>query len=370
MAMADGEQKIARLTPLTEVLALIDTLAQAVRPCDLDVGDAVGRVLAADVTAPKRSVRAMALQDGWAVRADDLADAGGYAPVQLANPPVRVEAGDAMPDGADAVAPLEAVVLRGGIAEAVEAVAAGEGIAPAGADNASAEPLRKGGERMRAVDAAVLAAAEIERASVRAPRLRIAAAREDLRLTPALQFIAWDCRARGGIPMIHNAMTLDDVLGADDCDAVLVVGGSGRGRRDRSVRALARNGSVAVHGVGLTPGETAALGQVGSRPVLIVPGRLDAALAAWLTLGRALLARLSGDDGSECAAKLTLSRKVTSTVGLAEFVLVRRDGPNAEPFAGRYLPLSALARADGWLLVPAGSEGYPASAEVAVNTWP
>jgi len=41
-----------------------------------------------------------------------------------------------------------------------------------------------------------------------------------------------------------------------------------------------------------------------------------------------------------------------------------------EPLATRYLPLSSLTRADGWILVPAESEGYPAGAAVNVRPWP
>jgi molybdopterin biosynthesis enzyme len=104
--------------------------------------------------------------------------------------------------------------------------------------------------------------------------------------------------------------------------------------------------------------------------VLIVPGRLDGALASWLVLGVRLLDRLAGTVELEGITTVILSRKVTSTVGLAELVPVRHDNTNAEPLATRNLPLSALARANGWLLVPPDSEGYPAGAKVAVNNWP
>ena len=67
---------------------------------------------------------------------------------------------------------------------------------------------------------------------------------------------------------------------------------------------------------------------------------------------------------------MTLTRKIASTVGLSEVVPVRRDGGKAEPLASKYLPLSALARADGWVLVPADSEGYADGAQVAVRPWP
>ena len=67
---------------------------------------------------------------------------------------------------------------------------------------------------------------------------------------------------------------------------------------------------------------------------------------------------------------MPLARKVTSTVGLAEVVPVRRNGGQAEPLATKYLPLSSLARSDGWILVPADSEGYAAGAPVQMRPWP
>src|ERR1700730_194492 len=48
-----------------------------------------------------------------------------------------------------------------------------------------------------------------------------------------------------------------------------------------------------VHGVGLIPAETSAFGTVGPHPVLLLPGRFDAALAGWHMLGRAMLMRLT-----------------------------------------------------------------------------
>jgi molybdopterin biosynthesis enzyme len=350
-------------------LAALDALAKPVAARDVDVAAAFGRTLAADVAASARPARGIALRDGWAVKADEIADAGGYAPVRLAKVPARVETGDELPAGADAVAPLDFITLRGNRAEAVSAVTPGDGVLPAGAETDPAKPLRKAGERIRAIDAVVFLAADIARVKVRAPKILIAAAREDLRLVPAVQLIARDCQASGSEPLVQSGGDLERALRDEKFDALVIVGGTGSGSRDQSVQALARAGRVAFHGVGLTPGETAALGSVGARPVLIVPGRLDAALAVWLTLGRRLLARLSGHDEDEPAISLTLSRKLTSTVGLAEFVPVRRSGDTVEPLAARYLPLAALARADGWLLVPADSEGYAAGAKVAVKTW-
>src|SRR5262249_46558243 len=145
-------------------------------------------------------------------------------------------------------------------------------------------------------------------------------------------------------------------------EAVIVIGGTGSGTNDRSVHTLARLGRVEVHGIALAPGETAAFGFVGSRPVLLLPGRLDAALAVWLVAGRHLLARLTGSVEPEPVTRAKLARKVSSSLGLAEVIPVRLHDGGAEPIASGYVPLSALAQADGWILVPPESEGFPPGA--------
>jgi molybdopterin molybdotransferase len=93
-------------------------------------------------------------------------------------------------------------------------------------------------------------------------------------------------------------------------------------------------------------------------------------LACWLTLGRLMVDRLSGVQDNDIAIKASLSRKATSTVGIAEIIPLRRDGDKVEPLASGFLPLQSLARADGWMLVPAESEGYPAGTVIDMRPLP
>ena len=104
--------------------------------------------------------------------------------------------------------------------------------------------------------------------------------------------------------------------------------------------------------------------------MLLVPGRLDAALAAWLLIGRHLVAKLAGGLVEDTPMILPLRRKVTSTIGMTEIIPVSCSGGMAEPLGSGYLSLTALSRSDGWILVPAESEGFAAGSEVAVNQWP
>jgi molybdopterin molybdotransferase len=163
---------------------------------------------------------------------------------------------------------------------------------------------------------------------------------------------------------------VEALLTGGGVDAVAMIGGTGAGARDDTVHALARTGSVEAHGIALSPGETAAFGITNSRPVLLMPGRLDAAIAVWLLIGQAILARLRGGTEHLASRKSTLIGKITSTVGLTELVLVRQAGDGVEPLASKYLPLATLAQADGWIVIPAASEGLPPGARVTLCPLP
>jgi molybdopterin molybdotransferase len=364
----DPPQRIARLTPLADVLARIDALVKPVAPRDLVVAAAVGHRLADDCTVLPVPPAAIALRDGWAVRSDLSTDASAYAPVPLPDA-ARIDVGEPIPAGADAVAPPDLVVLRDGRVELIGPVTAGEGVLPKGADADRRVPIVREGQSTSRTQAAVLAAAGVERLFVYAPRVRVVRIRRDPVIDAAASFVAGDIGATGGT-ILPDPTALDDALIDVGADAVIAIGGTGSGRNDASVATLARVGRVEVHGIALAPGEPAAFGMVGQRPVLLLPGRLDAAIAVWLVIGRRLMARLCGSTEEEPSTKAKLARKVASTLGLAEFVPVRlRDGA-VEPIASGYVPLTALAQADGWILVPADSEGYPPGTEVMVRPWP
>src|SRR5450830_1030172 len=372
-AASETIQTIARLTPLAEVLAMVDLGVKPVTPRAIDLTAAAGRTLAVDATAPARPNSAIALLDGWAVSADATLGAGGYSPAVLPLTPQRVEVGQPMPPDTDSVAPFDAVKVSGGRAEALVIINPGDGVLPAGGDSDPAIPLRRAGERLRATDLAAFAAAGIARITVREPRIRVLPLRGSAIINAAARLVASDIERRGGSARLDDAgHDLGVALAAESADAIVAIGGTGQGRNDNSVHMLAREGRLAAHGIALTPGETAALGFVGPRPVLMLPGRLDAALAGWLMVGRRILERLAATSHreSEPVEMLTLARKVTSTIGLAEVVPVRRNAGNAEPLATKYLPISSLARSDGWILVPADSEGYAAGSAVQVRPWP
>ena len=377
VAYSEAEQRIVKLTPLAEAHAAIDALARPVEPREVNIRAALGRVLAADAKAvAMQPACAVALHDGWAVKSEETLDAGSYAPALLSALPPRVDFGQPLPLGADAVAPLDSIVVRGSQAEALATVAPGEGVLPAGRDAEADLPLRLAGERLRATDQALLSVAGISRVIIREPRIRLVRAHAGSAVIGAgYGWIAETLAAAGAlvVPDPSDAVAPDHLTAAfhhESSDAILVLGGTGSGTLDTSVIALANAGRVAFHGVGLIPGETAAFGAVGARTVLLLPGRFDAALAAWLALGGQWLKKLGGASEEDRISMALLARKVTSPLGMAGIVPVRCRGGSAEPLASGYLSHSALARADGWILIPPESEGYPPGAQVAVRPLP
>jgi molybdopterin biosynthesis enzyme len=369
-------QRIERLMPLADAVACIERLVTFVTPRPIDRRKAFGRCLAGDIlTAQVRPTSAIALRDGVAVSADATLDASPYAPVPLPGTPAFVEVGDPLPSGADAVAPFDAVELRGAAVRAVAALAPGDGVLPYGGDATPGDVLGREGLPLRATDLAAMAALDLA-GDVRVCEPRVCVATASRERHPVIQATS-ELLARlvddaGGLATVApvDRAGLEGAVADPEQDAVILVGGSGGGRRDRSVIDLARLGSVAFHGVGLAPGETAAFGTIAQRPVLIVPGRLDAALAVWLTLGRRMLARLADCVLDDSGAPVVLARKITSTLGLVELVPVMREAGGVVPVASGYLPPEALARAHGFVIVPADSEGFAEGTTVEMRPLP
>jgi len=211
-------------------------------------------------------------------------------------------------------------------------------------------------------------AAGLDRLSVRRPRLRIVDIPANSGEAVTAQLIAENARAAGAEVVCievtgRDTASVASALDSEACDLLVTIGGSGVGRNDATVAAIARRGEVMAHGIALEPGRTAAIGMIGSVPVIALPGAPDAALAAWWTLALPSLDRLSWLR-PRGRLTLPLARKIASSVGIAEIVLLEELEQSWIPLAVGDLSLDAIARADAFLVVPGGSEGFAAGALV------
>jgi molybdopterin biosynthesis enzyme len=352
------------LTPLDTALAALLRGVDPIAPVELPLTEAVGCVAAGAPLLAAWPPHDLAATDGWALRANDLVGASAYSPLALATAPVWVDAGDAMPPGCDCVLDADVVEISGSLAQVLAEGVPGQGIRRTGGDIASGTPAGAEGHPVGPADLLLAGVAAVNRLSVRRPRLRIVNVPD----TTTAHMIAGIARAAGTDVQTHQAAARDeasiaDALDPSSCDLLLIVGGSGVGRHDAAVTALARRGDVIAHGLALQPGRTAAIGRLGRVPVIVLPGSPDHALAVWLALVLPLVDRLSARLPRRQVA-LPLVRKIASSVGIAEIALLAEEHHAWMPLAVGEWPLQAIARADGWLLIPASHEGFAAGEPV------
>ena len=364
--MISPQRLPASLTPLDVALAALLRRLKPVSPVALPLAETLGCV-AADVP-PFKALPPfdIAASDGWALSARDLVGASSYSPVPLAKSPVWVEAGNPMPKACDCVVDSDAVDQTGPMVEALAEAIPGQGVRRIGRDIAEGSIVFAAGQRVRPLDLLIARAAGVEQLNVRRPRLRAvnipAASGEAM----TAQLIAENARAIGANVFCteaagRDAASIAKAIDAGSCDVLITIGGSGVGRTDATIGALALRGEVVAHGIALQPGRTSAVGWIEKVPVITLPGAPDQALAAWWTLALPVLDRLSG-LGPRQPVTLPLARKIASSVGLTEIVLLEKIEGRWMPLAVGDLSLETIARADAWLAVPSGSEGFAAGA--------
>jgi molybdopterin molybdotransferase len=392
-----------RRARLGDVAAWIDAWAVPTAPEDVPLGEAMGRIVAADVTAAM-SLPSFdrAAADGFALIAEETVGAGIYNPLPFrlvaaaagveAGCAAAVQCGDPLPAGADAVVRLEHAArdVPGTVAVIAPVVAENE-IERAGNQSVQGGVLVRAGRRLGPGEIGLLASAGVAQVPlVGRPRVRCLLAVERAIEAGAVPppgavldtngpMLAALVARDGGVVVERRCIgrgraSLRDALAAPGADLVLVAGGTGPGAGDEAAAALAEAGELAIHGVALRPGETAGAGRVAGVPVFLLPGTPPACLWAYeLLAGRAVRLLAGGDAGLPFGTReLRLGRKIVSEVGMTDVCPVRtsRDG-EAEPLAPfAEAGLAAVVQGDGFVIVPEAGEGYPRGATVTVHLHP
>ncbi len=170
----------------------------------------------------------------------------------------------------------------------------------------------------------------------------------------------------GLVPDEHEAIL--NALHAE-ADAIIVSGGSSVGIEDLAPTLLAQHGELAVHGVAMRPSSPTGLGRIEHRLVFLLPGNPVSCLCAYdFFAGRAIRA-LGGRTKAwpYRAMRARLARKISSPIGRLDYARVQLVDGKVEPVAvGGASVLSSTTRADGFVIVPADSEGFAPGSEVEV----
>ena len=155
-----------------------------------------------------------------------------------------------------------------------------------------------------------------------------------------------------------------------ECDAVLLSGGSSVGVKDASCRIIESLGELLLHGIALKPGKPTIMGRSGNKPLIGLPGHPVAAFVVARLFVVPLLDRLAGRERPLWSVTAELSESVGANHGRAQVNpcrLIRQDERVlALPIRPKSGLITQLAGADGFFCIERDCEGLPKGAPVQV----
>ena len=395
----------ARRHTVEAALGLLDAQLHPLDAELVSVGAAGGRVLAdaiaSDVDVPGFD---RATMDGYAVVAESTEGAAAYNPLPLivlgdsmpgrpfagaggVGQAVRIMTGAPLPAGCDAVLPAEWIdTAAGARVGAIAAVSPGKHVGRRGEDVTRGTTILQRGRALRPQDLGMLSAIGVGQVRVfRKPRVRLVVTGNEL--LPAGSSPHGHCIADANGPML-SALAERDGAVVDfpalvpdehdailralhaDADVIIVSGGSSVGVEDLAPSLLATHGELMVHGIAMRPSSPTGFGRLEHRLVFLLPGNPVSCLCGYdFFAGRAIRA-LGGRPKAWPYRRVVapLARKISSPIGRLDYARVQMIDDRVEPLAiGGASMLSSTTRADGFVLVPADSEGFAAG--TAVEVW-
>jgi len=394
----------SRRSEVPVVLEWIDRHALPLPPEDVVLEKVAGRILAADLVSPL-DVPGFdrAAMDGYALRGADTDGASEYNPLEFPvagqsmpgqpfrgvipeRAAIRIMTGAPVPQGVDAVVPAEYVSEADGRIAITRSVAPGQHVGHVGEDIGKGAAALARGRRLRPQDAGLIASLGLASASVvRQPRVRLLVTGNEVRApgTPKGAYEIYDANSYmlrglverdGGVLESHHRLGDDpaiirSALREPGADVILVSGGSSVGTEDHAPKLVAELGELAIHGVAMRPSSPAGVGRIGETLVFLLPGNPVSCLCAYdFFAGRAIRLR-GGRDGDWPHRRLRakVARKIVSAIGRVDYCRVRIVDGAVDPIAlSGASVLSSTTRADGFVIVPAESEGYGPGSEVIV----
>jgi molybdopterin molybdotransferase len=364
---------------------------------DVSVADASGRVIAAAAVAqvdlPPFPSSAM---DGYAVRAGDTPGALAVVGQSAAGRPsdvtlgpgqaIAISTGAVVPDGADAVVPVERTRSGEGSVE-VERVRQGENVRPRGGDIAAGADVVPAGASCGPAQLGALAAVGLETVRcARRPRVVVLATGSELRrpgepLGPGEIYesntvmLAAQVRRAGAEVEVHGSVADDAAAtraaleGGLEADVLLTSGGVSVGEHDLVRGLLAALGVVEVFWrVAVKPGKPIAFSTRGATLVFGLPGNPVSSFVGFELFVRPALAALQGAvDPRPAFLPGRLETALQRNGARDELVRGRIDGSGlVTPLRGQESHMIArAAHANALVLVPRGDGELAAGSSVS-----
>ncbi len=384
------------MVSITEALDLIHSNVKAVHTEILPIESSLGYVAAEHIHAkfdlPRFDNSAM---DGYAVT---MADAGGIIepqPTIFAGDKsdtkvtkgcgVKIMTGAVIPDGADAVIPVEDTKESEEGIRLPQTIRRGANIRKRGEDIAKGERIVEAGDIIDAYSISQLASQGITHLRLyRKPVVTVFATGHELRMhyesvedhqiynSNAPTFIARSielgCEARFTGTTADTMESIREQIAASlDSDLIITSGGVSVGDADFTKEAFFELGmEVLFEKVNIKPGKPTTVGRIGKSWIINLPGNPLAAAVNFELFARSIIRRLRGENRPYIAPVTTVcKRDISIKPGKYTLLLGKfdTDGFETLPKQGPGM-VSPLKDADGMIAVTPQTEFIPAGSEV------
>lgn len=359
------------------------------------LSDSIGRTIAIDIIGeediPSFSRSTM---DGYAVKASDTFGASDSIPAMLeaageilmgdeAILPledcqcIRISTGGMLPENADSVVPVEvAQEENDGTVLIFKSVSPFENVTRKGDDVRCGTAVIKKGTVIKPTHIGVLAALGICKVSVsKKLTVGIISTGDELveiekkplpgQIRDVNSFILdamiknFGCTPKlyGIVTDDYNALYSAVKTASEECDMVLVSGGSSAGARDMTAKIISELGEVFIHGLAMKPGKPTIIGQIRGKNVFGLPGHPAACFFVTEVLVKKHIKALLSSSVNESYSEFRISENIFSNNGREEYICVKIQDGVAIPLHAKSGIISLLSVADGYIKIDRDCEG-------------
>lgn len=353
---------------------------------EVPVTGAAGRITSRPVFArfsiPQFHLSAM---DGIAVVSADTVGASEQRPMTLGRA-VRVNTGNVIPAGFDAVVMIEDVLIDGDRYTIRAAAPPWQHIRSVGEDIGETEMIVPSGHRITPRDIGALVSYGVVCVPVRSLSMSLIPTGSELvpvgQMPPPgkviesnmvmaaayLEGLGANCTKSAIVPDEPDAIRESIAAAVATSEIIVVSAGSSKGTKDYTADIIGELGEVLIHGVAIKPARPVIIGKISGKPVIGMPGYPLAALTILREMLRPMFEWYGMQPPEAAAIPARLTSTLASDIGTREFVLlsVGRIGGQwvAIPQSrGAGIQMSAV-RANAYLSIPPESEGFEAGMAV------
>jgi molybdopterin molybdotransferase len=379
----------------------------------ISLPEAAGRILAEDVVADDNLPDfPRAIVDGYAVQGASTFGSSEGNPAYLTvsgsiamgeSPEITIGPGKAaqiatggmLPGGADSVVMVEHTeAIDDTTIEVYRSVAPGQNMIAIGEDIKKQTRVLMKGQMIRPQEAGLLAALGKQQIAVyQKPVIGIISTGDEIlpisetpsrgQIRDINTYTLWGLIHEAGAVAVSYGIVCDDFeilfekckLALEQCDMILISGGSSVGARDFTVDVLSalQDAKILVHGISISPGKPTILAKVQNKAFWGMPGHVVSAMIVFSRVVKPFIEHLSGQAAAnkkELRLQAKLSRNVASGQGRIDFIRVQlrlKEGRLwAHPVLGKSGLISTMVNADGLVEIDINTEGLDKGDEVEV----